>query len=283
MRPHGRPLPGGLGYREPIHSGNVGPADEGPEGPPQHVGPGVGRTAESAKLTARRHSTRRDNQRGLTHEPASHRLHHRRRIVGYRRGEGLHERGVPFDCFEKSDRVGGNWVFGNKNGMSAAYRELFINTSRERMEYSDFPMPKSYPDFPTTPTSASTSTTTSTTSASARGSPSRPASSMRGAWRAAAGRSRSRAGRCVAMTPWSWPTATTGTRAGPSPPSRARTPSPACRCTPTPTPTTTSSPTATSSCWAWATAPWTSPSRPATWRATPTWRRGAARGSCPST
>ena len=25
-------------------------------------------------------------------------------------------------CFEKSDRVGGNWVFGNKNGMSAAYR-----------------------------------------------------------------------------------------------------------------------------------------------------------------
>jgi cation diffusion facilitator CzcD-associated flavoprotein CzcO len=32
--------------------------------------------------------------------------------------------------------------------MSAAYRDLFINTSRERMEYSDFPMPKSYPDFP---------------------------------------------------------------------------------------------------------------------------------------
>jgi glutamate synthase (NADPH/NADH) small chain len=32
----------GLGYREPVASGNVGPADEGPEGPPQHVGPGVG-------------------------------------------------------------------------------------------------------------------------------------------------------------------------------------------------------------------------------------------------
>ena len=32
--------------------------------------------------------------------------------------------------------------------MSSAYRSLHINTSRERMEYSDFPMPKSYPDFP---------------------------------------------------------------------------------------------------------------------------------------
>jgi dimethylaniline monooxygenase (N-oxide forming) len=32
--------------------------------------------------------------------------------------------------------------------MSAAYRQLHINTSRDRMEYSDFPMPKSYPDYP---------------------------------------------------------------------------------------------------------------------------------------
>jgi dimethylaniline monooxygenase (N-oxide forming) len=62
--------------------------------------------------------------------------------------KALHERGIPFDCFEKSDRVGGNWVFENANGMSAAYRDLFINTSRPRMEYSDFPMPASYPDFP---------------------------------------------------------------------------------------------------------------------------------------
>ncbi len=62
--------------------------------------------------------------------------------------KALHERGIPFDCFEKSDRVGGNWVFENRNGMSAAYRDLFINTSRPRMEYSDFPMPNSYPDFP---------------------------------------------------------------------------------------------------------------------------------------
>ncbi|MDQ3035191.1 MAG: NAD(P)-binding domain-containing protein [Myxococcota bacterium] len=60
----------------------------------------------------------------------------------------LAQRGLPFDCLEKSDRVGGNWVFGNRNGMSACYRGLFINTSKSRMAYSDFPMPDEYPDFP---------------------------------------------------------------------------------------------------------------------------------------
>src|SRR5215216_802470 len=60
----------------------------------------------------------------------------------------LHQRGFAFDCFEASDRVGGNWVYKNRNGMSSAYRSLHINTSRERMKYSDFPMPASYPDFP---------------------------------------------------------------------------------------------------------------------------------------
>jgi dimethylaniline monooxygenase (N-oxide forming) len=62
--------------------------------------------------------------------------------------KALVQRGIPFDCFEKSDQLGGNWVFGNRNGMSAAYRDLFINVSRERMAYSDYPMPPSYPDFP---------------------------------------------------------------------------------------------------------------------------------------
>ncbi|HEX8104385.1 MAG TPA: NAD(P)-binding domain-containing protein [Solirubrobacteraceae bacterium] len=62
--------------------------------------------------------------------------------------KALHGRGFDVDCYEKSDRVGGNWVWRNKNEMSSSYRSLHINTSRERMEYSDFPMPKSFPDFP---------------------------------------------------------------------------------------------------------------------------------------
>lgn len=62
--------------------------------------------------------------------------------------KALDERGIGFDCFELGDRVGGNWVFENTNGVSACYRSLHINTSRERMEYADYPMPKRYPDFP---------------------------------------------------------------------------------------------------------------------------------------
>ena len=62
--------------------------------------------------------------------------------------KALHERALDFDIYELGERVGGNWVFRNPNGVSASYRSLHINTSRERMEFSDYPMPKSYPDFP---------------------------------------------------------------------------------------------------------------------------------------
>ena len=60
----------------------------------------------------------------------------------------LSDAGLDVTCFEKGSGVGGNWVFGNDNGMSSIYRSLHINTSRERMEYADFPMPAHYPDFP---------------------------------------------------------------------------------------------------------------------------------------
>ncbi|MGA2163907.1 MAG: NAD(P)-binding domain-containing protein [Solirubrobacteraceae bacterium] len=67
---------------------------------------------------------------------------------GITAAKALADRGISFDCFEASDKVGGNWVFGNRNGMSSSYSTLHINTSRERMEYADYPMPGSYPDFP---------------------------------------------------------------------------------------------------------------------------------------
>ena len=60
----------------------------------------------------------------------------------------LHARGIPFDCFETGSGVGGNWRYDNDNGMSSAYRSLFINTSREMMEYASYPMPAEYPDYP---------------------------------------------------------------------------------------------------------------------------------------
>jgi dimethylaniline monooxygenase (N-oxide forming) len=60
----------------------------------------------------------------------------------------LKEHGIGFDCFEKGSAVGGNWRYGNDNGMSSAYRSLHINTNRDIMAYSDFPMPRDYPMFP---------------------------------------------------------------------------------------------------------------------------------------
>src|SRR6266852_3530521 len=60
----------------------------------------------------------------------------------------LKDYSIPFDCYEAGDRVGGNWVYNNSNKMSSAYQSLFINTSRPRMQYSDYPMPDEYPVFP---------------------------------------------------------------------------------------------------------------------------------------
>lgn len=62
--------------------------------------------------------------------------------------KALRDKGVPFDAYEKGSDVGGLWRFNNDNGMSSIYRSLHINTHRDRMEYRDFPMPDSYPDYP---------------------------------------------------------------------------------------------------------------------------------------
>jgi cation diffusion facilitator CzcD-associated flavoprotein CzcO len=69
-------------------------------------------------------------------------------ISGLTVGKMLSDYGVPYTCFESSDRIGGNWAFGNPNGHSSAYRSLHIDTSKERLSFRDFPMPAEYPDFP---------------------------------------------------------------------------------------------------------------------------------------
>src|SRR5215210_3134669 len=69
-------------------------------------------------------------------------------ISGLTTGKMLTDYGIPYTCFESSDRVGGNWAFGNPNGHSSAYRSLHIDTSKHRLSFRDFPMPEHYPDFP---------------------------------------------------------------------------------------------------------------------------------------
>jgi dimethylaniline monooxygenase (N-oxide forming) len=60
----------------------------------------------------------------------------------------LAARGIDFDCFEVGSQVGGNWRYGNDNGMSSAYQSLHINTSRRMMQYRSFPMPEHLPHYP---------------------------------------------------------------------------------------------------------------------------------------
>lgn len=62
--------------------------------------------------------------------------------------KALTEAGLDVTAFEASDRIGGNWAIHNPNGTSAAYETLYMNTSRERMQFSDFPINPTYPDFP---------------------------------------------------------------------------------------------------------------------------------------
>ncbi len=48
---------------------------------------------------------------------------------------------VPYDQFEADDDIGGNWYHG-------VYETVHIISSRKTTEYSDWPMPAHWPDFP---------------------------------------------------------------------------------------------------------------------------------------
>jgi len=67
---------------------------------------------------------------------------------GLAAAKAIHSRGIPCDVFECGSGVGGLWRYDNDNGMSAIYRSLRINTSRDMTAFADFPMPPDYPDFP---------------------------------------------------------------------------------------------------------------------------------------
>ena len=60
----------------------------------------------------------------------------------------LLEAGVEATVFELGDHAGGLWVYENSNGLSAAYRSLHTNTTRQSMGFDGFPMPASLPDYP---------------------------------------------------------------------------------------------------------------------------------------
>ncbi len=67
---------------------------------------------------------------------------------GFTMAKRLKDYGVPYDCFEMSDNIGGNWYYKNPNGASSCYQSLHIDTSKWRLAFEDFPVPDDWPDFP---------------------------------------------------------------------------------------------------------------------------------------
>jgi hypothetical protein len=51
-------------------------------------------------------------------------------------------------CLEAQDELGGNWVYRDATGHASVYETTHIISSKRLSQYSDFPMPASYPDFP---------------------------------------------------------------------------------------------------------------------------------------
>ncbi|KAM4722716.1 flavin-containing monooxygenase 5-like [Rhinophrynus dorsalis] len=59
------------------------------------------------------------------------------------------EEGLEPTCFERTDDIGGLWRFKeeSENGRASIYKSVIINTSKEMMCYSDFPIPDDFPNF----------------------------------------------------------------------------------------------------------------------------------------
>ena len=62
-------------------------------------------------------------------------------FTGLAMAAGLKRHGIAYDQIESDDAVGGNWYHG-------VYETVHIISSRKTTEYSDYPMPADWPDFP---------------------------------------------------------------------------------------------------------------------------------------
>lgn len=51
-------------------------------------------------------------------------------------------------CYEKSGEIGGNWVYTATSGHSSISRATHTISSKYLSQFSDFPMPDEYPDYP---------------------------------------------------------------------------------------------------------------------------------------
>lgn len=54
--------------------------------------------------------------------------------------------GIPCDCLEREDDVGGNWYYGRPH--SSVYASTQTISSKRLTEYVDYPMPDAFPEYP---------------------------------------------------------------------------------------------------------------------------------------
>jgi hypothetical protein len=67
---------------------------------------------------------------------------------GFTLAKRLKDHSIPFEIFDKSDEIGGNWYYRNPNGMSACYKSLHIDTSKTSFSFEEFPVPAHFPAYP---------------------------------------------------------------------------------------------------------------------------------------
>ena len=56
------------------------------------------------------------------------------------------ERGIPFDCLEREDDIGGLW--NETTGTGVVYDTTYLVSSRKYTGFEDYPMPEDYPTYP---------------------------------------------------------------------------------------------------------------------------------------
>ncbi|XP_069497186.1 flavin-containing monooxygenase 5-like isoform X2 [Ambystoma mexicanum] len=59
------------------------------------------------------------------------------------------DEGLEPTCFERSEDIGGLWRFKeeSEDGRASIYKSVIINTSKEMMCFSDYPIPEDYPNY----------------------------------------------------------------------------------------------------------------------------------------
>jgi cation diffusion facilitator CzcD-associated flavoprotein CzcO len=61
-------------------------------------------------------------------------------------GKCLTQSQIPFEIIEQEDNFGGNWYFGRNS--ARVYESTHLISSKLNTQFSDFPMPDSYPVYP---------------------------------------------------------------------------------------------------------------------------------------